>query len=101
MFEKGKSGNPAGRPKDTHNIKTLARQYTKEALAALVDIMLHGDKEQARVAAACAILDRGFGRPHQSVEISGETIRYVVKVPIPASTPQEWVENYQPQKITQ
>ncbi len=34
--------------------------------------MKHGESEQARVAAANALLDRGYGKPEQSVD---QTVR--------------------------
>lgn len=63
-FPKGVSGNPTGRPRDT--IAKLARERGPEALAVLTEIML--DKAafpKDRMAAAEAVLSRGFGRPVQ------------------------------------
>jgi hypothetical protein len=66
-FQKGKSGNPAGRRKGSRgnlvDLKKLAQQYTAEAFAAVVDIMR--DKETApTVVLGCAtvIFERGYGR---------------------------------------
>jgi hypothetical protein len=73
MFEKGKSGNPGGRPKALIEVQALARQHTVSAIATLSKIM--GDDSAppaARVAAANAILDRGFGKPAQAVKVSGD-----------------------------
>jgi len=63
-FKPGQSGNPGGRPKQIKEIEELARQRSAEALDSLTAIA--GDLEQpasARVAAAIAILDRGYGKP--------------------------------------
>ena len=62
----------AGRPSGAKNIATaelkrslseLAREYTDDALSALFEVARHGRSERARVAAAIAILDRGYGKP--------------------------------------
>lgn len=53
-------------------IRSFARQHTEAALNTLVDIMSNeNSKDAARVAAAQAILDRGWGKPSQSMEVSG------------------------------
>jgi hypothetical protein len=75
-FVKGQSGNPAGRkPGERRIIENLAieaRKHSHVALKTLVDICKKGESHTVRVAAATAILDRGFGRPSQSVELAGE-----------------------------
>ncbi|UEM06359.1 hypothetical protein JL101_013290 [Skermanella rosea] len=67
---KGVSGNPGGRPKLEVNIRNLAQQNSMEALETLVEVMRTG-KPGERLIAANAILDRAYGRPTQSVEMSG------------------------------
>ncbi len=51
-------------------LREAARQHTQAALAALVDIMSDENAPAAaRVNAASAILDRGHGKPTQSVDV--------------------------------
>jgi len=59
------SGNPAGRPRIVAEVADLARRHTADAIAALVAIMPKGESDAARVSAANALLDRGYGRPVQ------------------------------------
>ena len=62
-------GRQKGTPnKATASLKDLARKYTDDALLTLSDIM--ADEEQpaaARVSAASALLDRGYGKPSQFI----------------------------------
>ena len=71
-FRPGQSGNPGGRPKAIAEVRHLARQYTSLAIETLASIVQHGDKETARVAAAQALLDRGWGKAVQSLDTSGD-----------------------------
>jgi hypothetical protein len=72
-FRKGQSGNPSGRPvyrlPDGRTLTDLAREYTEEAVEALVDVMREGDSDAARVAAAKQILDRGWGQAPQTIAV--------------------------------
>jgi HEAT repeat protein len=49
------------------DVREMARAHTKTALGTLVDCMKNEDGA-VRVAAARVILDRGWGRPIQSIE---------------------------------
>jgi hypothetical protein len=82
-FEKGRSGNPGGRPKGHGDIRELARRHTGAALATLVEICRNGGNEGARVAAATAILDRGWGKPMVYVPIP--TLRAFAHIPTGAA----------------
>ena len=65
-FQKGKSGNPGGRPKINKDVQAFARTYTKAAIETLVKCMQTADP-RTQVAAAQALLDRGYGKPAQAV----------------------------------
>lgn len=80
-FKPGESGNPGGRPKrpatiEAHRIitdvKAAARSHTADAFQTLADAM-QSEKAPwaARVAAANAILDRGWGKPTQALDHAG------------------------------
>lgn len=70
-IEKGMVLNPTGRPKDIGKVRDLAKQFTREALETIVDLMLNPvEKGSVRLAAAEAILSRGWGRPEQSVNVT-------------------------------
>lgn len=67
-FAPGQSGNPGGRPKESGHIKALARKHTEDAIAVLASILGDPDaKGSERIAAAIALLDRGYGKPTQPV----------------------------------
>jgi len=67
-FQKGQSGNPGGRPKVTAEVKALARQHTQAAIRALVAAL---QDPKTAVPAAVALLDRGYGKPAQSLTGEG------------------------------
>lgn len=67
-FKPGQSGNPGGRPGGRTGIQEIARSHTEDAIQALVEIV--GNKKApaaARVSAASALLDRGYGKPAQTL----------------------------------
>lgn len=80
MAQRGGKRPGAGRKKGSRAVATieqggtlaeLARRHSGEAIAALVKVMKEAESEAARVSAANAILDRGYGRPPQSHEHTG------------------------------
>jgi len=77
-FVRGQSGNPAGSSRRVReklkvfNLGAEARKFADVALETLVAVC-KGEIKQVtpryRVAAANALLDRGFGRPSQQVDL--------------------------------
>lgn len=70
-FKKGQSGNPRGRPKVDFEVREAARLYGQEAIEKLVELM-RGEDQRVAQAAARDLLDRGFGKPAQSMTVAGD-----------------------------
>lgn len=82
-------------------IKSLARAHTESALRVLAAIMNKSDApESARVAAAQALLDRGWGKSTQFIEAE-TTHRYVARVPEKKATATEWQKHHSPAQTIQ
>ena len=59
--------NPKGRKPHSHRVRTLARAYTQEAIEVLAEAMRNAPTADARIKAATALLDRGWGKPAQQL----------------------------------
>ncbi len=68
-FSRGNSGNPAGRPRSDAAVAELAMAHGPAAIQALAEVLGTGSNME-RVTAARILLDRGFGRPAQTVEVA-------------------------------
>ena len=84
-FKPGQSGNAAGRPKGSPNkatadVKAAAQHYTEEAVQALAAIMRDSESDAAKVAAIKELLDRGHGKPTQSVDIDANVKAAISRV---------------------
>lgn len=76
-FVKGNSGG--GRPKIPDDIKTAFKEASKDACAVLCKIVNDDNaKDSDRIRAAEVILDRGFGKPVQAVDLDAKNIPQVV-----------------------
>lgn len=91
-FQKGKSGNPGGRPKENDEVKRLAREHGPAAIKRLAEWLV-SDNAKASVAAASVLLDRGYGKAIQAMEVE-TTVHYVARMPQPAKDMDSWEQTY-------
>ena len=92
-FQPGTSGNPGGRPKGLSEVIALAREHTELAITTLVDIAKQTKAAPAaRVAAASALLDRGWGKPAQAIQATTTNASAVIM--LGKGDPVEIAEHY-------
>ena len=77
------AGRPTGSmnkttPQQSQRLSELAKAYTHDALLTLVDVAKNGRSDAARVSAANALLDRGYGKPAVKEEIEAIDLPPVV-----------------------
>jgi hypothetical protein len=90
-FVKGQAGNPSGRPRALAELGELARQRTAAAIAALARAL---NDPKTAVAAASELLDRGWGKAEQNLDIGGELTLYRGGIDAPPDIPEtrdEWL----------
>jgi hypothetical protein len=102
-WKPGQSGNPGGRRKQTRPSLQLARAHSWDAIRTLATICNDPAAAPApRVAAAMALLDRGWGRPMQPTDVTsnGDSVRFVIMSVPEAENTEEWLEHYAPKLIS-
>jgi hypothetical protein len=89
------AGRPRGQPKTggrkpgtpnkaTTELQGLARQYTEHAIKTLAIIMVKGESEMAKIAAARELLDRGHGKATQVLAGDAEhPLQFIVMTGVP------------------
>jgi len=73
-FKKGESGNPGGRPK-SKELRDLCREYTAAAVKRLGELAQNAKSPTVQIMAIRELLDRGYGRPMQALEVAIEDNR--------------------------
>jgi hypothetical protein len=72
-IQKGQVLNPGGRPKIPEDVKEACRAASIEAVEILLSLMRSEDTNAGeRIKAATTILNRAWGTPPQSMEITGK-----------------------------
>lgn len=70
---KGEVRNPRGRPKKDLNLADMAQRHAEKAIETLATCLTDSTATwSARVSAASELLDRGFGRAPQSLDVKHE-----------------------------
>lgn len=97
-FLPGKSGNPGGAHKVIYKLSRECQGHGAEAVATILEIMRTSKTAGLRLAAARELLDRGFGKPAQALQVSGADGGPITFAAINAPQPiprEEWIKIYQ------
>lgn len=79
QFKPGQSGNPGGR-RNTAKLEAACRELTDEAISVLREVMNNPRaKDVARITAATRVIEFGWGKAKERVEITNE---YLDKLPM-------------------
>lgn len=93
-FQKGKSGNPGGRPKGSPKVIRELKKASVRAAKTLISL-LDSEDEDIRLKASKEIVDRELGRPAQAIQdVQGNNIMGAV-VFLPPKNTQEQNEKIQ------
>lgn len=94
-WQKGESGNPAGRKPDYElkKLQALFRTHTQTAMNKILHLMEHAEKDDVMLRAAQLIIERGWGKTPLTVTLEGGD--NPIKHTIEAMTPEERAERLQ------
>jgi hypothetical protein len=78
------------------DIKAMCRVHTETMLNVLRGIATNPEcPPAARVAAATYVVNRGWGQPHQSIDMTAEiTTTKVIRTPAPTPVLADWQKQY-------
>lgn len=87
-------GRPKGaKNKATQELQDLARVHTPAAIKELARLAVEAESETARVAAINSLLDRGHGKPSQSIGLGqAPDLEPLDVIERPKLTRQQWLE---------
>lgn len=89
-------GRPKGvKNKATQELQDLARTHTAAAIKELARLAVAAESETARVAAINSLLDRGHGKPSQSIAMGQDPELQPVGIALslrPMLTRDEWIK---------
>lgn len=79
-FKAGQSGNPGGKSKLELEVRRMAREWSPEVMAKMIDICLTTDDERVAVVAGEKILERAYGKARELQPGEGEDPALAAKV---------------------
>ena len=78
------------RPKTPADVGSLARSYTKRSIEILGGLQETAQNESVRATAAQMLLDRGWGKPKQTQELTGANsgpLEFIIRQVMEGSKP--------------